>query len=134
MRKDLGWASFAWACLVVVVPILGSGTLYALLVPGLSSARTKAPKAEVAIATWLLHQSVPSEIKSIVNPLGTDPADITAGRDLLSPEMRDLPRLRRQRKDYNWRWAIPSSTGAFLRSNSGDARWGDFLSHSQWHP
>jgi predicted CXXCH cytochrome family protein len=82
MRKFLGWACLAGACLVVVVAILGSGALYALLVPGLSSARTEPPKAEVAIATWLLHQSVPNEIKSIVNPLGPDPADITAGRDL----------------------------------------------------
>jgi predicted CXXCH cytochrome family protein len=35
--------------------------------------------------------------------------------------MRDLPRLRRQRENHHWRWAIPSSPGAFLRSNSGDA-------------
>jgi predicted CXXCH cytochrome family protein len=82
MRKDLGWTSFAWISFIVVVAVLGSAALYALVVPGLSSARTKAPKAEVAIATWLLHQSVPSEIKSIVNPLGADPADVTAGRDL----------------------------------------------------
>ena len=82
MRKDQGWAPLAWACLVVVVAILGSSAFYLLLVPGLSSARTEAPKAEVAIATWLLHQSVPSEIKSTANPLGTDPADVTAGRDL----------------------------------------------------
>jgi len=37
---------------------------------------------ETVIATWLLHQSVPDEAKYSVNPLGADPADITAGRDL----------------------------------------------------
>ena len=34
-----------------------------LVVPGLSSARTEPPAAETAIATWLLHQSVPTAAK-----------------------------------------------------------------------
>jgi hypothetical protein len=56
--------------------------LYALLIPGLSQARSEPPAVEVAIATWLLHQSVPNAAKIAVNPLGTDPADVSAGRDL----------------------------------------------------
>jgi predicted CXXCH cytochrome family protein len=82
MRKVLRWAHFVWACIVVTVAVLGAGAFYVLLVPGLSSARTEAPAAEVTVATWLLHQSVPNAMMSAVNPLGDDPADVTAGRDL----------------------------------------------------
>ena len=59
-----------------------AASLYLLFVPGLSSARSEPPVTETVIATWLLHQSVPDEAKYSVNPLGADPADITAGRDL----------------------------------------------------
>jgi predicted CXXCH cytochrome family protein len=76
-RRILIWfASF----FVAIAALLGA--LYATFVPGLSSALNEPPKVEIVIATWLLHQSVPDEAKNRVNPLGGDPADITAGRDL----------------------------------------------------
>ena len=77
MKRALGWLSF-----IVVAAMLGLGALYVVVVPGLSSARTEAPAAETVIATWLLHQSVPNDVKASVNPVGSDPADVTAGRDL----------------------------------------------------
>jgi predicted CXXCH cytochrome family protein len=71
-----------WVCVIVLVIASGAGALYAWLVPGLSSARAEPPAAEITVATWLLHQSVPNDAKLAANPLGKDPADITAGRDL----------------------------------------------------
>jgi hypothetical protein len=44
--------------------------------PGLSSARTSEPRLETAVATWLLHRSVPAVAKAAKNPLGSDAADI----------------------------------------------------------
>ncbi len=82
MRRVLGWVSLVWACVIAVAAVLGLGSFYVVLIPGLSSARTEAPTVEVTIATWLLHRSVPSEIKATANPLEDDPADVTAGRDL----------------------------------------------------
>ena len=70
------------AIVVVFVVIVLAGALYEWLVPGLSSARTVPPKLEIAIATWLLHQSVPAQAQKQANPLGSDAADIVAGRDL----------------------------------------------------
>src|SRR5580704_7203365 len=70
-----------WVCVIVLVIASGAGALYAWLVPGLSSARAEPPAAEITVATWLLHQSVPNDAKLAANPLGKDPADITAGRD-----------------------------------------------------
>jgi mono/diheme cytochrome c family protein len=58
------------------------GAAYRMVVPGLSSARSEPPGLEVAVATWLLHHSVPEAERTIANPLGTDRADIAAGRDL----------------------------------------------------
>ncbi len=66
---------------LVVIALLGAA-LFVKALPGLSSARGEPPAAEVTIATWLLHHSVPSAAKSMRNPLGRDGADITAGRDL----------------------------------------------------
>jgi mono/diheme cytochrome c family protein len=71
-----------WASVIVVVIIVVLVPLFALLVPGLSSARSEPPAAETMIATWLLHQSVPNTAKMMINPLGSDPADVTAGREL----------------------------------------------------
>ena len=71
-----------WASIVVIVPAVALGVVYFLIVPGLSQARTEAPPVEIAIATWLLHQSVPTAAKMAANPLGADPADVSAGRDL----------------------------------------------------
>jgi predicted CXXCH cytochrome family protein len=70
------------ASLVVIAVAVALASLYALVVPGLSRARTEPPGIEVAIATWLLHQSVPGAAKMAANPLGADPADVSAGRDL----------------------------------------------------
>jgi predicted CXXCH cytochrome family protein len=70
------------AIVVVVAMIVVAGVLYEWLVPGLSSARTVPTKLEIAIATWLLHQSVPAQAQKQKNPLGADAADIVAGRDL----------------------------------------------------
>jgi predicted CXXCH cytochrome family protein len=71
-----------WASFLVIVVAIALASLYALFVPGLSQARTEPPAVEVAIATWLLHQSVPGAAKMAANPLGADPADVSAGRDL----------------------------------------------------
>jgi predicted CXXCH cytochrome family protein len=78
MRKRL----LFWASFVVIVVAVTLASLYALLVPGLSQARSEPPAVEIAIATWLLHQSVPASAKIAANPLGADPADVSAGRDL----------------------------------------------------
>src|SRR5215471_4193315 len=69
---------------VAVVTLIS--LLYQLLVPGLSVARRDPHPVEVAIATWLLQQSVPDEAKHAANPLGPnpDPAAITAGHELFT--------------------------------------------------
>src|ERR1700756_4960992 len=67
---------------VVFVLVVSAGALYAWLTPGLSSARTQPSQIETSVATFLLHQSVPAEAKARANPLGSDLADIAAGRDL----------------------------------------------------
>jgi predicted CXXCH cytochrome family protein len=73
----------AIALIVVVASItLASALIWRSVIPGLSSARREPPATEVSIATWLLHESVPVAARAQVNPLGGDPADITAGRDL----------------------------------------------------
>jgi predicted CXXCH cytochrome family protein len=55
---------------------------YFFLLPGFSTARKEPPAIETDVATWLLHHSVPESAKNAANPLGKDPADITAGREL----------------------------------------------------
>ena len=70
------------AAITVVAACLLAGVLYEYVVPGLSSARTPQSPAESAVATWILHASVPVAAKERPNPLGSDPADVTAGRDL----------------------------------------------------
>jgi hypothetical protein len=70
------------AIVVVFAMIVVAGALYECIVPGLSSARTVPPRLETAIATWLLRQSVPAAARATTNPLGSDAADIVAGRDL----------------------------------------------------
>src|SRR5579863_726334 len=67
---------------ILLVVVVAAGALYWTIVPGLSSARNEPPGIEVAVATWLLHQSVPEERRAQKNPLGADPADVVAGRDL----------------------------------------------------
>src|SRR5580658_3651784 len=75
-RKLLAWCLFIVAATVAI-----PGALYVWLVPGLSSARTEPAAAEMILATWLLHQSVPLEAKMRVNP-ALDPSDVAAGKDL----------------------------------------------------
>ncbi|HLJ01486.1 MAG TPA: c-type cytochrome [Bradyrhizobium sp.] len=76
-RRILVWTASIVATIAILV-----GTLYAVFVPGLSSALREPPAAETLIATWLLHQSVPDADKKNVNPLKGDPADVAAGREL----------------------------------------------------
>src|SRR5579864_6285480 len=66
---------------VVFVLVVLAGALYEWITPGLSSARTQPSQIEKSVATFLLHQSVPAEAKARTNPLGSDPAEIAAGRD-----------------------------------------------------
>jgi predicted CXXCH cytochrome family protein len=68
--------------LAVAVVLGGAAALYRFALPGLSTARLEPPKAEVAVATWLLRHSVPVANQQRHNPLGADSADIAAGHDL----------------------------------------------------
>jgi mono/diheme cytochrome c family protein len=69
--------------IALAVVLAGVAVLaYRLVIPGLSSARQEPPAAEVTIATWLLHESVPAEAIGRINPLGKDPVAIAAGQDL----------------------------------------------------
>jgi predicted CXXCH cytochrome family protein len=70
------------AIIAVLAAIVLVGAVYEWIVPGLSSARTRQSPVETSIATWLLHASVPDAAKQDTNPLGADPADTAAGRDL----------------------------------------------------
>jgi predicted CXXCH cytochrome family protein len=56
--------------------------LFRLALPGLSSARPEPPAAEVIIATWLLHNSVPSQEALRTNPLTLNEADVASGAAL----------------------------------------------------
>ncbi len=68
------------ACVALVLG--AAAALYWLALPGLSSARTAPSGIETAAATWLLRHSVPEAARRRRNPLGTDAADIVAGREL----------------------------------------------------
>ncbi|MEO8039132.1 MAG: cytochrome c3 family protein [Betaproteobacteria bacterium] len=68
---------------VAVVVAAGVGLLYRSIVSGGSVARDRAPPgAEIALAQWLLHRSVPAAQRALKNP--ADPAadgpDVRAGR------------------------------------------------------
>ena len=68
---------------------------------------------ETILATWLLHQSVPSEAKVMTNPLGSDPADVTAGRDLFGRNANPAtPMMAAEKPDR--RRPVPASAGAPL--------------------
>ena len=71
-----------WTVGVIVALAALGGSLYAIFVPGLSSALQEPPAAETLIATWLLHQSVPDDARKRINPLKDDPASIAAGHEL----------------------------------------------------
>jgi predicted CXXCH cytochrome family protein len=78
MRRKL----IIWCFCVIAAVAALLASLYAIFVPGLSTAAKEPPAAETLIATWLLHQSVPDDAKKSVNPLKDDPAGIAAGHDL----------------------------------------------------
>jgi predicted CXXCH cytochrome family protein len=67
---------------ILILALLAAFSFWVL--PGLSVARKNPPVAEVAVATWMLRHSVPSEARHAVNPIGKDPADIAAGKDLFT--------------------------------------------------
>ena len=58
---------YLFSLLVVLTLFVMAGAAYRLIVPGLSSARGVPPELEVAVATWLLHQSVPAAAKTRAN-------------------------------------------------------------------
>jgi mono/diheme cytochrome c family protein len=72
----------AIALIVVLAGVALAAGVWGSLLPSLSSARNEPSAAEVLIATWLLQESVPAAAKMMVNPLGGDPADIAAGRNI----------------------------------------------------
>ena len=72
----------AIALIVVLAGVALAAGVWGSLLPSLSSARNEPSAAEVLIATWLLQESVPAAAKIMVNPLGGDPADIAAGRNI----------------------------------------------------
>ena len=66
---------------IVTAVVVAVAVVFAAL-PGLSVARRDPPQAEVAVATWLLHHSVPASAKAAVNPVAASPADVEAGHAL----------------------------------------------------
>src|SRR5579863_1389765 len=70
------------AIVIVFAAVVTVGAIYEWALLGLSSARTEQSRVETAIATWLLHESVPKPAKELTNPFGSDPADVAAGRNL----------------------------------------------------
>jgi hypothetical protein len=91
--------SYLIAIAAVFAMIILAGAIYEWIVPGLSSARTEQSQVETAIATWLLHQSVPEREKERVNSVGSDPADITRWPRHIQAEVRGLSCLRRERQN-----------------------------------
>jgi predicted CXXCH cytochrome family protein len=67
---------------VLALLVLTGAALYRFALPGLSSARAIPPATEVAIATWLLRNSVPAEQSAQRNPLAPEEADFGAGAAL----------------------------------------------------
>lgn len=68
---------------IVVLAVLVLGTaVFQSVIPGLSIATREPPRFEVAVATWLLHRSVPDSATQMANPLAKEPAAIAAGQDL----------------------------------------------------
>ena len=70
---------------VAAVVIVVIGTAYLSIVSGGSVARGREPPAaEMTVAQWLLHRSVPQEFKTLKNPVSAvaDSADVAAGREI----------------------------------------------------
>lgn len=60
---------------IVFVTMIVAGALYERIVPGLSSARTQPSQVEAAIATWLLHHSVPEAVQGKQGPQRMPPSE-----------------------------------------------------------
>jgi len=75
-RKNQRNKVLIWTVGIIAAIGIAGGSLYAALVPGLSIAHQEPPAAEVLVATWLLHQSVPDEARNASNPLKDDLAGI----------------------------------------------------------
>jgi predicted CXXCH cytochrome family protein len=71
-----------WVAAVLIVVAAAFGFAWYRVLPGLSVAPQDAPKAEVAVATWLLKHSVPPADRARVNPVAATGADIEAGHQL----------------------------------------------------
>jgi predicted CXXCH cytochrome family protein len=75
--------------LIILAGVAALGMILAIGafgLPGLSSARPEPPQAEISIATWLLHHSVPEAARAQRNPLGRDAADLAAGQALFQKD------------------------------------------------
>jgi predicted CXXCH cytochrome family protein len=70
--------------IALLVLLVLAVAFYFGVLPGLSVARKNPPIIEVTVATWLLRHSVPEDAKHAVSPLGQDPADSVAGKDLFA--------------------------------------------------
>jgi predicted CXXCH cytochrome family protein len=68
--------------LALAVVLAIGGILFRITLPGLSSARPTPPAIEIAVASWLLVHSVPSEDADRTNPLKPDEAQLVAGASL----------------------------------------------------
>ena len=90
MKPWTRWIAAAAAGLVLLAV-----AAYVFILPGLSVARQEPSRAEVVIATWLLHQSVPRAAKAAINPLGPHPGSGCdhGGTGSVQAEMRGVPRL-----------------------------------------
>jgi hypothetical protein len=120
------------ATFIVLVLLAAGGVAYRAFVPGLSSARSEPPQFEVAIATWLLHHSVPEAEASRTNPLGSDPAEVAAGSDLFKQKCEICHAYDGSGKTEigSGEYPRPPATRDQRRSAVGR---GDFLSHSKRH-
>src|SRR6266852_3315930 len=69
---------------VAVIAALVIGATYRYILSGGLIARQKPPALEVVVARWVLHASVPGQMKDLNNPLSAaaDSSDVSAGREL----------------------------------------------------
>src|SRR6202049_645096 len=69
---------------VAVIAAVVIGASYRYILSGGLIARQKPPALEVAVARWVLHASVPGQMKDLNNPLSAaaDSSDVSAGREL----------------------------------------------------
>ncbi len=73
-----------YLALGVVALVVGLGALYALILWEGSSAREDPPALEASIAQWLLHYTVPADMRGQKNPLSSAAGspDVVAGREV----------------------------------------------------